>query len=289
MLLNQKSLSKKNISNQLTINAYELDVDQINSPTITTIQNDVATNTSNINTNTANINTNTANIATNTANISTNTTNIATNTADIAQAELDIVTLQVDIDNAETDIIALETKTQYLSVAGSETSLSTNLNLTAEKSIKSTGNFYLDSNNAGKLEVRSGGRVSTTQLTPITNNTYSLGNSTLRWTTVFATNGTINTSDRKQKKEIEELEDEWLDAIENIQPVKFKFIDDDERYHTGFIAQDVKEKMPYDTELYVEEDDFIGLRYMELVAPTIKYCQHLNDRVKILEEKLKDV
>ena len=207
MLLNQKSLSKKNISNQLTINAYELDVDQIVSPTITTIQNDVATNTTNINTNTANIATNTTNIATNTSNIATNTSNIATNTsaiatntADIAQEELDIVTLQVDIDNAETDIIALETKTQYLSVAGSETSLSTNLNLTAEKTIKSTGNFYLDSNNAGKLEVRSGGRVSTTQLTPITNNTYSLGNSTLRWTTVFATNGTINTSDRKQKK-----------------------------------------------------------------------------------------
>ena len=53
MLLNQKSLSKKNISNQLTINAYEIDVDQINSPTITILSNDIAVNTSNIATNTA--------------------------------------------------------------------------------------------------------------------------------------------------------------------------------------------------------------------------------------------
>ena len=86
-------------------------------------------------------------------------------------------------------------------------------------------------------------------LAPTPDNTTSLGTSGFRWTTVFATTGTINTSDIREKTiyEIEQAEIEcalnlkslikkykWNDAIE-------KKGEENARYHFGVMAQEVAE------------------------------------------------
>jgi hypothetical protein len=79
-------------------------------------------------------------------------------------------------------------------------------------------------------------------------NTMSCGTSGFRWTTVYATTGTINTSDANQKQQIQNLTDvELAVATELKSKVKtFKFNDAvtakglNARKHVGWIAQDVQ-------------------------------------------------
>lgn len=59
-------------------------------------------------------------------------------------------------------------------------------------------------------------------ITPVTDNTYSLGQSGLRWSSVWAANGTIQTSDERTKKEITNSP-LGLDFIDALRPVSYKF------------------------------------------------------------------
>lgn len=80
-------------------------------------------------------------------------------------------------------------------------------------------------------------------------NTCDLGNSSKRFKDIYATNATINTSDRNAKQDISVIDDKLLDAWGNINPVTFKLISsveqkgDKARIHTGYIAQDVKAEL----------------------------------------------
>ena len=49
------------------------------------------------------------------------------------------------------------------------------------------------------------GASSPPTLSPTTDNAYSCGFSSFRWTVIYATTGTINTSDRNEKQDIESL------------------------------------------------------------------------------------
>ena len=87
------------------------------------------------------------------------------------------------------------------------------------------------------------------QVYPSTDNVSTLGTSVNRWTTVYATTGTINTSDANQKQQIEELSTAERSVATAIKGLirKFKFNDavsakgDDARIHVGVIAQDVEQ------------------------------------------------
>lgn len=83
---------------------------------------------------------------------------------------------------------------------------------------------------------------------PLTDNTYSFGLSSERWTTIYATTGTINTSDGNQKQQIRTLSDKETAVAKRLKSLirAFKFNDavaakgDGARIHVGVIAQDVK-------------------------------------------------
>ena len=83
---------------------------------------------------------------------------------------------------------------------------------------------------------------------PLTDNLSTLGRSNLRWTEVFAVNGTINTSDGNEKQDVVDLsEAEKRVALAIKSKIKrFRFKDavikkgDGARLHFGVIAQDVK-------------------------------------------------
>lgn len=71
-----------------------------------------------------------------------------------------------------------------------------------------------------------------------------LGHSSYRWAAVYATNGTIQTSDRNYKNNIEHLPDKYITLFDNITPRRFKMNEGSSgRYHVGYIAQEVEEAM----------------------------------------------
>lgn len=84
-------------------------------------------------------------------------------------------------------------------------------------------------------------------LRPGADNTQSLGTSAFRWASIFAVNGTIQTSDQRSKRDISDIPDEWLDAWADVQWCRFKFTDaveakaDEARWHVGLIAQHVRD------------------------------------------------
>ena len=79
------------------------------------------------------------------------------------------------------------------------------------------------------------------KFSPERDNSMQLGSTTYRWKDVWAGNGTIQTSDRNAKKNIEPISDKLLELFELLMPVSFQFIDGTSgRTHIGFISQDVE-------------------------------------------------
>lgn len=82
---------------------------------------------------------------------------------------------------------------------------------------------------------------------PRSDGKYSLGWSGGRWQTVYAVNGSINTSDERHKQQIESIPDEWLNAWADVNYTRFKFNDAVQekgakaRWHIGVIAQQIYE------------------------------------------------
>lgn len=84
---------------------------------------------------------------------------------------------------------------------------------------------------------------------PATDDTYDLGSNSFRWDDVYATNGTINTSDSALKQDvvaISEAETRVAQALKGLLR-KYRWISsveekgDAARYHFGILAQDVKQ------------------------------------------------
>ena len=148
------------------------------------------------------------------------------------------------------------------------------------------GTAYFDVTNGG---TGISAIVSTGNIIPGVNDLYDLGNSSFRWDDVFATNGTINTSDENQKENIT-TSDLGLDFINALNPVSYKFISGS-RTHYGLGAQSVEttlesfEKDSIDFAGLITGSSY-GLRYHEFISPMIKAIQELTDKVTQLEAQI---
>jgi hypothetical protein len=144
-------------------------------------------------------------------------------------------------------------------------------------------------------------------------NGQDLGQYSYKWGTVYATTGTINTSDKNLKNSIENLSDLYKTMIKRLSPVRYKYNDGtSNRYHTGFIAQDVESLMQ---EINISDLDFAGfiksplyaemnnetgiydtnseitgytygLRYSEFIAPAIAVIQDQQLEIDKLKQRL---
>lgn len=87
--------------------------------------------------------------------------------------------------------------------------------------------------------------ITDSAFTPFPSNTLSLGSASALWTVVYATTGTINTSDARQKTEEGDISDALKTAVRSIKIRQFKWNDaieakgDKARIHFGVFAQDV--------------------------------------------------
>ena len=134
---------------------------------------------------------------------------------------------------------------------------------------------------------------------PSVDNVADLGDSSLRWDDVRATNGTIVTSDRNEKNTITDS-DLGLDFVKRLSPKSYKF-NGKTRTHYGLIAQDIEtvlsdiSKSTTDFAGFIKDDISeeqdgselrYGLRYTEFVSPLIKAIQELSAKIEELESKI---
>jgi hypothetical protein len=152
-------------------------------------------------------------------------------------------------------------------------------------------------------------------VTPRTDNATVLGAAANRYTALYAVTGTIQTSDARMKKDVQDSA-LGLAFIESLRPISYKWIierniaeptgdgsDVDApmkvtpipgvRTHWGLIAQEVQQAVTaagVDFGGYVENrenpDAPLGLNYSEFIAPLIKAVQELSARVRDLEARL---
>ena len=91
-------------------------------------------------------------------------------------------------------------------------------------------------------------------LSPVKSDTQFLGGANGKWKAVWAINGTIQTSDRNQKTDIQSIDNKYLELFDKLEPVTFKLAGKEhDRTHVGFISQDVKAAMD---EVGLTPDDF---------------------------------
>ena len=125
-----------------------------------------------------------------------------------------------------------------------------------------------------------------------------LGNGVINGT-LYTASGTVSKSDRNEKNSIELLDKEkTAEFIYSLKPSKFKYNDGTSgRFHHGLIAQEVKESMgEEDWGLYCDvaspkEGDNTttsSIRYEELIADLIATVQMQNERIKALEEIIRN-
>lgn len=140
----------------------------------------------------------------------------------------------------------------------------------------------------------------TGNIIPSASDTYNLGKDSRRWNAVFAQTGTIQTSDRNEKFNIQPLNDQYIAIFDDLKPVSYQFkTNSSNRTHVGLIAQDIKNTL---TTVGLTTNEFAGycewqnedgtsgsgLRYDEFIALCIKQIQLLKARVAILEDEKKE-
>ena len=135
------------------------------------------------------------------------------------------------------------------------------------------GNFTLESYNTFTINIAENPEIANAYyfdkygLYPITENV-DIGRSSFQWRNIYATNGTIQTSDRTRKTDVNSLEAQKAQAfIHGLNPVSYKMLDGTSgRTHYGFIAQDIEELMNI---LNMDSSDFAG--FIKSPKKVIKY------------------
>lgn len=167
---------------------------------------------------------------------------------------------------------------------------------------KSEGDLFLDAGTASNIKVKD-------SILANTDNLYDVGGSSNRFDDIYATNGTIQTSDQNDKEAIEDSA-LGLDFISTLRPVTYKWkksykknqgeqVDEDgeivqleekktqeKRKHYGLLAQEVETALDgtdFAGLVVDQESGKYGLRYNEFIPILIKAIQELKAEVDTLK------
>jgi hypothetical protein len=129
-------------------------------------------------------------------------------------------------------------------------------------------------------------RINAAGLIPGQDNAYSFGTSGKRWTAVWAANGTIQTSDSRLKKNIQQLS-YGLSDVMKLTPVSYDWKDNTGYNKVGLIAQEVEKIIPQ-VVTGNEKIENLGMNYAELVPVLINAIkdlkQEINEMKKTIDE-----
>lgn len=143
--------------------------------------------------------------------------------------------------------------------------------------------FYISTNNS-LIYIDNDSLYPSSRIISDTNTPYlDLGKASFKWRNIYATNGTIQTSDRTRKTDINSLETQKAKAfINGLNPVSYKMLDGTSgRIHYGLIAQDVEKLM---NTLNMDSSDFAGF-----IKSPKKVIRHEDENGKKLENPIEEV
>ncbi len=131
---------------------------------------------------------------------------------------------------------------------------------------------------------------------PVSDNLWSNGNSTNRWSEVWAVDGTINTSDARDKTNIRDL-NYGMKEIMQLHPVKFNWKNNAEAGDKlGVIGQEIKKVLPEvvrDWEYQVDEETGkktkissgkLGVMYADIIPVLIRGMQEQQKQIDELKQ-----
>lgn len=133
-------------------------------------------------------------------------------------------------------------------------------------------------------------QMTSTGFLPGTTNTNSLGSSSFRWTAVHATNGTIQTSDRREKENIKSLNYGLKDVL-RLSPVRYTWrTGEDKSQKVGLIAQEVATIVP-EVVTGLKSDGTVGegrlgMNYAELVPVLINAIKEQQQIIDQLNQNM---
>ena len=116
-----------------------------------------------------------------------------------------------------------------------------------------------------------------------------LGSNASRFNSVYAKNGTIQTSDEREKNVIGELDDRHYALLRKLRPILYRWKKGDNGLHAGFSAQALKRAMeecgipPEEQFAIVESDGRYSLSYSELIPLVVCGLLKLLDRMDRIE------
>lgn len=156
------------------------------------------------------------------------------------------------------------------------------------------GDLYLEAPNYITLSANEISCIS--DIRPSRAGLYSCGTSGFPWSEVYAETSEINTSDKNKKNSIDYNLEQYRKLFDLLRPVRYKYNDGtSDRYHTGFIAQDIEDALEKSG---IKAKDFGGfvkaesptgydyaLRYSEFIALCVLEIQSLKMEIKEMEGK----
>ncbi len=117
-------------------------------------------------------------------------------------------------------------------------------------------------------------------LEPYSDNGGTCGSSARKWISVYATNGTIQTSDARLKENITDL-NYGLESIIRLKPISFTWrSDNDSQIHFGLIAQDVQKVLNEIVDEGSDTSKTLGINYSELIPVLIKGIQEQQHQIR---------
>jgi hypothetical protein len=123
---------------------------------------------------------------------------------------------------------------------------------------------------------------------PRTSGSGTLGTSTYKWNAVYATNGTIQTSDKRMKTNITDL-NYGLKEILAMRPVSFNWkTTPDTNKKVGLIAQEIKAIVP-EVVTGDEAKESLGLNYAELVPVLINAVKEQQKEITELRKMVEEL
>lgn len=159
------------------------------------------------------------------------------------------------------------------------------------------GDVYIESGNAAYLQLASDGVVvGGDDLISNKSGVYSCGTASHLWSNVFASTGVVQTSDRNKKHDIEELPGKYLKMLLELPVYRFKMDQGtSDRYHVGYVAQDVE---AYMSKHEIDSLEFAGfvkgkdddgndiymLRYEEFIAIHTLAIQKIYQKLEMTVE-----
>lgn len=153
--------------------------------------------------------------------------------------------------------------------------------------ITSYGNLHLASSNSFVSMYGGNIVVSGTYMYPTGQATY-LGHSSYgMWQAVYAYTSAIQTSDRNLKHSIEELPEKYVTMFDNLSPVRYKMNNGtSDRYHVGFIAQEVEDAM---TVAGIDSQEFAGFVKDKDTDGNDLYMLRYEEFIGVLAAKIKEL